>query len=167
MQKDDLTIVISRRDLLLLGAGLAGGVAASGVAALPAAAQVPAYPVSEMYRAARATIANGRELKRGRILLDIPRLAESGNSVATKITVSSPMTAADHVREIVILSERNPVTEIARFKLGPRSGKAEVATNIRLATTQNVHAFAVMSDGSVWTADTEVVVLLAACIDGS
>ena len=153
---------MNRRNLL----GLAGGLAAA-IVALPADAQAPAYPISQMYRDARAAIAAGRELKRGRIALDIPRLAESGNSVAMKVTVASPMTAKDHVREIVILSERNPVTEIARFKLTPRAGRAEVQTNIRLATTQNVHAFALMSDGSVWTADTEVVVLLAACIDGS
>ena len=144
---------------------------AAGSAALPATAfaqaEAPTFPITDEYRRARLAASKGRQPKQGRILLDIPRLAESGNSAATKVTVASTMTPTDNVREILILSERNPITEIARFTLTPRSGRAEVQTNIRLATTQNVHAFAEMSDGSVWTASTEVVVLLAACIDGS
>jgi len=123
--------------------------------------------VSGQYQKVRREIAAGREIRIGRVALDIPRLAESGNSVALRVTVASPMTEADHVRAIHILSEKNPVALIARFQFGPRSGRAEAQTNIRLATTQLVHALAETSDGGLWEASTEVVVLLAACLDGS
>jgi sulfur-oxidizing protein SoxY len=56
---------------------------------------------------------------------------------------------------------------VARFHLGPRAGRAKVATNIRLATTQTVTAIAEMSDGSFWSGTANVVVTLAACIEGT
>jgi sulfur-oxidizing protein SoxY len=149
----------SRRRLLVGAAAIA----TSGV--MPAAAS--ANGTSPQYVAARSSLAGGRTIRAGRVTLDIPRLAESGNSVPLKVTVASPMTAADHVAAIHILSEQNPLAVIARFRLGPRAGRAEVTTNVRLATTQNVHAIAEMSDSSLWEAQTEVVVLLAACLDGA
>src|SRR5258708_2456149 len=63
--------------------------------------------------------------KSGRVHLTLPPLAESGNSVPLKVQVESPMTAADYVKSIHILSEKNPRPVIARFQLNPRSGKAE------------------------------------------
>lgn len=122
--------------------------------------------VSRQFLDARAAIQQGRQIGRERVTIDVPRLAESGNSVALKVSVASPMTAGDHVRAIHVLSEKNPVPLIARIDLGPRAGRAELATNIRLATTQNVHAIAETSDGRLWSASAEVVVLIAACLDG-
>jgi sulfur-oxidizing protein SoxY len=56
---------------------------------------------------------------------------------------------------------------IVRFSLGARAPRAEVRSTVRLSQTQKVVALARMSDGSVWSGSTEVVVLLAACRDGS
>lgn len=109
--------------------------------------------------------AGGVAPKTGRVKLTLPPLAESGNSVPLKVQVESPMTAENYVKNIHIFSEKNPRPVIARFHLGPRSGKAEVNTRIRLADTQRVVAVAVMSDGSAWLGMAEVVVTAAACID--
>ncbi len=98
--------------------------------------------------------------------LTIPQLAENGLSVYTTVAVDSPMTAEDHVRAIHILSEKNPIARLATFHLGPRAGVAEVSTNIRLAASQEVVALAELSDGTFWRDSREVVVPLAACIDG-
>lgn len=141
-------------------------VAAATLALAPTAA-IAQTGVTPQYMAARATLLAGRPISTGRVVLDIPRLAESGNSVPIRMTVDSPMTERDHVRTLHVLSEQNPIASIARFQLGPRAGRAEVATNIRLATTQNVHVVAEMSDGSLWEASAEVVVLIAACLDGT
>ncbi len=103
--------------------------------------------------------------KTGRVKLTLPPLAESGNSVPLKVQVESPMTAADHVKSIHIFSEKNPRPVIARFHLGPQSGKAEVSTRIRLAGTQQLVALAVMNDGSSWRGETTVVVVAGACVD--
>jgi sulfur-oxidizing protein SoxY len=123
-------------------------------------------PPSQVFDAARDALANGREIKAGRVSLDLPRLAESGNSVPLKVSVDSPMTAADYVKTIHLFSEQNPIATMGRLHLSPRAGRAEIATSVRLAMTQNVHAIAEMSDGSLWFARAESVVLLAACVDG-
>jgi len=145
---------------------LSGLCAAVTVGCAPAAS-AESGARSIQFNDAWSTLVGGREIGKDRVVLDVPRLAESGNSVALKVSVTSPMTAADHVRVIQVLSEKNPVALIARFELGPRAGRAEVATNIRLATTQNIHVIAETSDGRLWGASAEVVVLIAACLDGS
>ena len=156
---------ISRR------AAVAGGIAAVIVprGVLAAVGDVPAgerMAPSALYVEARAALAAGREIAKGRVKLELPRLAENGNSVTLRVRVESPMTDADYVKSITLLSEQNPVAKIAQFTLSPRAGRAEVSTSVRLATTQNVHAIAEMSNGSLFEAQGESVVLLAACLDG-
>jgi sulfur-oxidizing protein SoxY len=114
-----------------------------------------------------AKIAGGRAVEAGRVQLEIPPLADNGHSVPLKIVVESPMTAADHVRSITLLSERNPRPLMATYHLGPRSGKAVVATRVRLNGTQRLVALAQLSDGSVWSGSAEVVVTESACLDAS
>jgi len=67
---------------------------------------------------------------------------------------------------IVVLNERNPQPQVAVFHLGPRAGRAFVPTRMRLATAQTVPAIAQLSDGSFWSASADVIVTLAACIEG-
>ena len=101
----------------------------------------------------------------GKVKLDMPVLAYNGNAVPAKITVESPMTEADHVTLIRLVSDRNPEREIAVFHLGPRAGAAEIATRVRLAGSQRVTAVAEMSDGSSWMDTADVAVTLSACVD--
>ena len=77
------------------------------------------------------------------------------------------MTAADHVRAIHLLSERNPERNMATFRLGPHAGRAEIASRVRLAGSQRVIALAELSDGSFWMDSAEIIVTLSACIDES
>lgn len=104
-------------------------------------------------------------MREGRVRLDIPGLVENGNSVPLTVVVESPMTATDHVASVHIFSPENPLPNISTFMLGPRCGKAEIKTTIRLATTQLLHVVAVMSDGTHWLATAEVEVTTAACFD--
>jgi len=104
-------------------------------------------------------------VKVGRVLLDVAPLVENGNAVPITITVESPMTAADHVRRIAVFNELNPQRDVAVFTLGPRAGRARVATRIRLATSQRLVAVAQMSDGTYWQHAVDVIVTLAACIE--
>ena len=118
----------------------------------------------EMRAAMRIALGDG-PLREGRVTIDIAALVENGNSVPLVIMVESPMTLADHVASISIFSPENPLPVVSRFVLGPRCGKAEVRTTIRLATTQVLHVVAVMSDGSRWLATAEIEVTTAACFD--
>jgi sulfur-oxidizing protein SoxY len=146
---------VSRRDALLLaGATLAAS-------SLPAAAVDPAD-----FKAVFADVTRGATPKMGRVKLTMPELAENGNVVSTVVEVESPMTAADHVKTLHLLSEKNPQTLLFRAHLGARSGRARVATNVRLADTQRIVAIAEMSDGTLWMGEARVLVTLAACIDG-
>jgi sulfur-oxidizing protein SoxY len=54
---------------------------------------------------------------------------------------------------------------MGNFYLGPRAGRAQVSTRVRLADTQKIIAIAKLSDGSFWSATADVVVTLAACTE--
>ena len=54
---------------------------------------------------------------------------------------------------------------MGNFYLGPHAGRAQISTRIRLADSQKIVAIAKLSDGSFWSATTDVVVTLAACTD--
>lgn len=109
--------------------------------------------------------AGGAPLQPGRVTLEVAALVDNGNTVPVTIRVDSPMTAADHVREIALFNEKNPQRDMIRARLTPRSGRARVSTRVRLATSQQLVALARMSDGSVWQHTVDVVVTLAACIE--
>ena len=108
----------------------------------------------------------GAAVEPGRVTLGIPQVAENGFSVFTTIAVESPMTQDDHVKAIHIFSEKNPVAHIVTFRIGPRAGRAQISTNIRLAASQRVIAIAEMSDERFYSDERNVVVTVAACIDG-
>ncbi|WP_051243746.1 thiosulfate oxidation carrier protein SoxY [Azohydromonas australica] len=107
-------------------------------------------------------IGNGQP-QNGRIFIGLPEIAESGNSVPLTVRVQSPMTVDDHVRLVHVVAERNPRPWVASFTLGPRSGKAEVETYIRLSDSQYVAVYAQMNDGSWWTQRVNVTVTIGAC----
>jgi len=146
---------LSRRSLL------AGAVS---ILVLPLGSVAEAAP-EDMAEAMAEALGKDAPIKPGRIKIELPQLAENGNSVPLKIAVESPMSAADHVKTIFIFSERNPVPNVVRFHLGPRSGAARVQTSIRLAGTQRITAVARMSDGSLWSGGADVIVTQAACLD--
>lgn len=137
-----------------------------GVAAGALVVVKPAWSTSENMRTAVAQWTGGATLRNGKVKLDIARLVDNGNTVPVTVSVDSPMTPADHVVAIALFNERNPQPDVARFTLGPRAGRAQVSTRIRLATSQNLLAVAKMSDGSYWSQTVDVVVTLAACLEG-
>lgn len=126
----------------------------------------PARATPQALEAAIAAFAEGRTPREGRVTLDVAPLIENGNVVPLTLRVASPMTADDHVRQIALFNERNPNTETAVFHLGPRNGRAVVSTRIRLATSQRLVALAKLNDGSVWQHGVDVIVTLAACVEG-
>lgn len=112
-----------------------------------------------------ADLTKGVPVNAGRVRVDTPRLADNGHSVPMILVVDSPMTDSDYVRSITLLSPRNPRPLMARFVLGPRAGRAEIVTRVRLNGTQTVLAIAQLSDGSFWSGSAEVEVTESACLD--
>ncbi len=147
----------SRREFLLTAA------AGLGLASLITVKPAHATPAS--MQEAIGKIVGAARVNAGRVKLDLPPLSENGHAVPLGVSVESPMTAADHVQAIHVFTEKNPQPDVATFHLGPRAGRASVATRIRLADTQTVVAIAQLSDGSFWSAKADVVVTLAACLE--
>ena len=146
---------ITRRQVVWAGAGLA-----ACTLVRPAAAQ------TDELAAAVSAYAAGQRVTEGKVKIDIAELVDNGNVVPISVSVNSPMTAASHVKAIAVFNEKNPQREVVKFDLGPRYGKAEVSTRIRLATTQKLVAVAQMNDGTFWSHTVEVIVTIAACIEG-
>jgi len=116
--------------------------------------------------AAVNAFARNQPVQRGRIKIEIAPLVDNGNLVPVSVAVESAMTAADHVQAIALFNEKNPQREVAVFAFGPRAARPTVATRMRLATSQKVVAVARMGDGSHRMDVADVVVVLAACIEG-
>jgi sulfur-oxidizing protein SoxY len=135
-------------------------------AALPAAGQQRFQPAQDIAPLVQR-LTGGKAAEKGGIELELPQVAENGNSVPLRIRVASPMTAQDHVSALHVIAERNPRPLVASFHLGPQSGKADVATRVRLAGTQKVTVLAALSDGGFRIAEAEVLVTSAACLDES
>ena len=110
-------------------------------------------------------IVGDTQVRRGRVKLQLPPLIDNGNSVPFSVVVESPMTEADYVRAIHVLTEKNPLPDVVSVRLSPRAGRATLSTRVRLADTQTVTAIAQMSDGSFWSDSAEVVVTLSACLE--
>lgn len=138
--------------------------AIAGSVAVAAAMLVrPARATPADVEAAMAEILKGRTAQKGRVKLDIPRLAESGLNVSLDVSVESPMTPADYVKAIYLFAPQNPLPNIARYHFTPAAGRAAVTTRVRLADTQDVVALAEMSDGTFWRDEAEVVITIMAC----
>ena len=146
-----------RRFIALLG----------GLAAVPLLGPCPARAQPDSFGELVRKVTGGAPVRAGRVAIDTPRLADNGHSVPFKVSVQSPMTAADYVRSITLLSERNPRPLMATFHLGPKAGRAEVITRVRLNGTQRVLAVAQLSDGSYWSGSAEVEVTESACLDAT
>jgi sulfur-oxidizing protein SoxY len=144
---------LSRRETLALGAGTL----------LAAAAGVPVWAGSSEADAEIAKFTGGKIAEPGPIAIDLPEIAENGNTVPLSIVVDHPMTAERYVSDILVVSDANPRPGIATFHLTPLSGRAEAATRIRLAATQNVIVVAKTSDGRLLTARKQVKVTIGGC----
>lgn len=118
------------------------------------------------WRTALTALTGGATPRTGRVRLEIAPLVENGNTVPVTLAVDSPMTPADHVRRVAVITQRNPQPDVAVFTLGPACGRAQIATRMRLATSQTVLALAEMNDGSWWQRGIDVIVTLAACVEG-
>jgi len=138
---------------------LTGGAIALSVTLRPAEA-TPAMMATAMRDVTGAAV-----VRSGKVKLEVPPLVENGNTVPMTVSVTSPMTAEDHVQSIHVFVEKNPQPNAGNFVLGPRAGRAQVSTRIRLADSQKIVAIAKMSDGSFWSASVDVVVTLAACTE--
>jgi sulfur-oxidizing protein SoxY len=146
---------LSRRAALALGAGTAAVTLVGWSAGALATPQAAGEDI--------AKFTGGATPEKGKISIELPEIAENGNTVPLAISVESPMTAGDYVSDVLVVAEGNPNPGVATFHFTPLSGKAEASTRIRLATTQNIVVVAKTSGGKFYTAQKLVKVTIGGC----
>jgi sulfur-oxidizing protein SoxY len=99
----------------------------------------------------------------GKISLEIPEIAENGNTVPFTLAVESPMSDKDYVKAIHIFATANPQLDVATFRFTPMSGKASVSSRMRLAKTQELVALAELGDGRFLLSRRTVKVTIGGC----
>lgn len=110
--------------------------------------------------AARRRFVGDRPLAEGRVSIEIAPLVENGHAVPVRLWVDG------RARRLALLAEGNPLPEVIECDLGEACHRAELSTRIRLASSQRLVALAELADGSCWQRSVEVIVTLAACVEG-
>ena len=145
---------IDRREFLL-----GASAAATTLLAADALAQDPGRAWED---ALKRVVGDARPIE-GRITLDMPEIAENGNTVPFSVSVDSPMTERDHVKAVHLISTGNPQPGVATFRYTPQSGRAAVSSRMRLARSQDVIVVAELSDGRFLIARRPVKVTIGGC----
>jgi sulfur-oxidizing protein SoxY len=148
-----MRLKFNRRQALALGAG------AVSVAMLGVPQALAANDAEETIK----KFTGGKAPADGRVKLDLPEIAENGNTVPMTVMVDSPMTEQSHVTDVLVVADGNPRAGVVTFHFTPASGVAEANVRIRLATTQNVTAIARMNDGSFFKTSKQVKVTIGGC----
>jgi sulfur-oxidizing protein SoxY len=146
---------LSRRDALALGASTAALTFIGPGERVSAAAKEAADQI--------AKFTGGKTAEQGKVSIELPEIAENGNTVPLLVSVDSPMAVDNYVSEILVIADGNPNPGVATFQLSPLSGKAEASTRIRLATTQNIIVVAKTSKGEFFTNQKLVKVTIGGC----
>src|SRR5262245_21910318 len=150
--------VLDRR-AFVLGAG-----AIAAIAPFLTATQTAAQDSAPSWEdAVKKIVGDTKPLTDGRFAFELPEIAENGNMVPFTIGLDGPMTEKDHVKAIHVIATANPQPSVASFRFTPLSGRATVASRMRLARTQDVIGLAEMSDGRFLMARLPVKVTIGGC----
>jgi sulfur-oxidizing protein SoxY len=150
---------IGRRDVLIGGAAaVALGLLLGG----KAQAQTADKAAASIDDALKGIMGDAKPVD-GKITLDLPEIAENGNTVPFTLSADSPMTDQQYVKALHILAAGNPQLDVAIFSFTPLAGKASVTSRMRLAKSQDVYAVAALSDGKFLVAKRMVKVTIGGC----
>jgi sulfur-oxidizing protein SoxY len=149
--------VLDRR-AFVLGAGAVAAIAPFLTATWGVAQDAPTWE-----DAVKKVVGDAKPATDNRFTFELPEIAENGNMVPFTIALNSPMTENDHVKAIHIIATANPQPSVATFRFTPLSGRAAVASRLRLARTQDVIGLAEMSDGRFLMVRRPVKVTIGGC----
>jgi sulfur-oxidizing protein SoxY len=148
--------------LLLDRRAFAAGAAAMVLVA-GTAGQLSAQATEPVWQQTLRSLVGDAKPIEGKVTLELPEIAENGNTVPLTVSVESPMTGTDYVKAIHVLATENPQPGVATFRFSPLSGKASAASRMRLARTQEVIALAELSDGKFLIGRRTVKVTIGGC----
>lgn len=90
------------------------------------------------------------------IKLEGPRRAESGAQVPITLTVDKALSDADAIKRVYLIVDANPIKLAATYHFTPLSGKAQIATRIRMETDSFVRAVGETADGRLYMTSIEI-----------
>ena len=161
---------VNRRGFLRMLAVALGGAGvftnlATPISVTAQAASLGLPPPDEAVEATLKRLFGNRPFQRGdnKIKVELPQIAEDGGSVAITIDSSLPVSGPAHVSHIYIISDKNRRPMLAKFSFTPDSGRAFVATSVRLATSTDVRVIAEMNDATLYSVITPVRVTISGC----
>lgn len=155
MSESNRIDVLSRREFVLGASAIAAIATIVPLGATPAAAKT-------LDDAMKTAIGDAKPVA-GKVSLELPEIAENGNTVPFTVNVESPMSDKDYVKAIHIFANGNPNPDVASFYFSPASGKATATSRMRLAKTQDIIAVAEMSDGKFYMGKQTVKVTIGGC----
>lgn len=162
MRRRDAISGLDRRSLLLGAANGAALLGLFGVGEAGAQDRPTAGLPADIDGALKALLGDAKPVD-GKIMLDIPEIAENGNTVPYTLSVESPMTEEAYVKALHVLAAGNPQPGVASFALSPSAGRAFVSSRMRLARTQDIVAVAELSDGKFLLTRRTVKVTIGGC----
>lgn len=151
--------IVDRRDFVL-SAACAAAVASflSGFSPTRANTRPPTYE-----EALAKVLGNAKPEDSKTLLLELPEIAENGNTVPFTVSLEAAMAGKDMVKAIHLIASGNPLPAVATFRFTPLSGKAAVSSRMRLAKSQDVVVVAEMADGRFLMAKRAVKVTIGGC----
>jgi sulfur-oxidizing protein SoxY len=161
--QDDITLSILGRRTFVVSALAAAAAGFRPLSALAEDTSALTLERSQKFKDDFARLVGAATPIEGKIAVDLPDIAENGNFVPITMAVDSPMTEADHVTAIHLLSTANPVAHVATFRLSPINAVARVQSRMRLAKTQDVIVLAELSGGDMLISTTLVKVTIGGC----
>ncbi|MEY4013853.1 MAG: hypothetical protein RLZZ290_717 [Pseudomonadota bacterium] len=126
----------------------------------------PEIPLSPQAKALIQSLTKGAPLRELGVTLEVPPLVENGNLVEVTVQAESPMTAAQHVKAMHLVSGTNPSAQVLSVQLTPDNGAARIRTRMRMADSQQVIALVQDADNTWRIARRQSLVTLSACLEG-
>ena len=127
------------------------------------AGTVAGEDAAQTWEQAVKKIAGDAQPTNGKFTFDVPETADNGNMVPFAVDVPSPMTDKDYVKSIHVIATANPQPNVVSFYFTPLSGRAAVASRMRLARAQDVICLAALSDGRILMVRRLVKVTIGGC----
>jgi sulfur-oxidizing protein SoxY len=102
----------------------------------------------------REMLFEGREIRDGTgvVHLAAPQRAHDAAIVPIEIVAEIPQTPERYIRTVHLVIDQNPAPVAGVFHLTPESGRATIATRVRINEYTNVRAVAETSDGQLYMA---------------
>ena len=143
-------LLVSRTERLLAATSLATEV------------EDPEVPNQKIAQILKELFGN-RPIRKGRVALDMPLVAEDGRVVPVFIESDLPMGPEQYVKGVHLIVDHNPDPHLAAFHLTPALGAVSISTRIKMKRTTWVRAIVETSTGEVWADYARVAVTLNGC----